>query len=555
MKCEHKDCKKNAEYHYCEGKQASDISTDITMSNRSLCALHISQLLDSGEVVSCFNCGGYHAGDSIKKLNDWIELVPHKKIQESLRINYATTLGLKRYCIHCFKGIVESFTQNREFRDEFPIEKCQLGCGRGDSWEYVLRTNTFAKNAHNFVVMGKGLNARRVCEICTKKVSPCTCCGRVVVKKDSFDKYGCRFCTNVNMHTVESYNFVPLYYPKFVTKNDPANAPTFGMEFEFYVGDRDRNLISGLLHTAIPPDSRFMCKHDGSVDPGFEVVTMPMTRSFLSEGGEALLYKIFQVMRDLVPDISNLVDSHPNCGLHVHLGRECLTPLQIYKMASFSYANVINLCKIGRREPNQYCKTDVLRSISDQVIRKGGKDERYRIVNLTNDNTIEFRFFKGTTNIHEVLTAIEFVDSLRLWCAKASMKDKSWSKYFEFISERYSKFQNLLTHISKIGVKEFKDQKEKAPSKSRPAENMQELVENLRINPNVWLNEVPQAGVNVWAIERLQGIQPRQPQPQLAPEGQQRLVREQIEVGREFANRWIVQEYHDELVVEEEDEF
>jgi hypothetical protein len=250
-------------------------------------------------------------------------------------------------------------------------------------------------------------------------------------------------------------------YPIFNAKGDRITMPTFGMELEFYVGrdengrNRDRDLIAGLIHKLVPPKDRYMFKHDGTVRPGFEIVTMPMTRNYLEDSD--LIPKILKTMTELVPDISRNIREHPYCGLHVHVGRKYLLPLQIYKMAAFCYINKDNLTLIGRRELNEYCKSHISRYLPDQVKRRGIKDERYSLINLVNHNTVEFRFFKGTTDINDIWVAIEFVDSLRAWCGKSGIKDRLWSIYYQYILNNKNLYLHLIKHIQAVGIDQFED--------------------------------------------------------------------------------------------------
>jgi len=164
-----------------------------------------------------------------------------------------------------------------------------------------------------------------------------------------------------------------------------------------------------------------ICKSDGSIVHGFELVTAPAPLDVHRERFAKLLSK----------RLDDLTCQSGRCGMHVHASRAPLTQLQIGKLMVFinDPNNKAFVKAIAGRDSNQYSKI-IPKKVKD--VRIDNRD-RYQAINLTNRHTIEFRLFKGTTNLQSVLRNLEFVAASIEWANNTSMRQLGWRDFCEYV--------------------------------------------------------------------------------------------------------------------------
>jgi hypothetical protein len=169
-------------------------------------------------------------------------------------------------------------------------------------------------------------------------------------------------------------------------------------------------------------------KHDGSLNRGFEIVTMPASLNAHMDKNMFDYEKAFNVLRR-VGFRSHDTDT---CGLHVHMSRSFFGKSEFERMkrAAFmmiilenNWANVVRFARRNRGEIEQWAskknmkKTknhyksdeDVVRDFSSEY---GIHDDRYVALNLCNRHTFELRIFKGTLIADTYLATLQFVSNL-----------------------------------------------------------------------------------------------------------------------------------------------
>lgn len=188
----------------------------------------------------------------------------------------------------------------------------------------------------------------------------------------------------------------------------------FGLELEVQLRSGNLNKKLAEVHEALNHETTELGEYcfferDGSIGEGFEIVTQPAGIDTHRE----------RLSRFLESDaIKRGLRSHEGgaCGLHVHVGREYLTQAQIYRVQSFlnNRANEELVRKIARRYDNGYCRYHGhLAKLSPM-----GKHstERYEALNVTNNETVEFRIFRGSLRFESVMAALEFCNALLTFC-------------------------------------------------------------------------------------------------------------------------------------------
>ena len=183
-----------------------------------------------------------------------------------------------------------------------------------------------------------------------------------------------------------------------------------GVELEVECGDESRSACASAVNDVVNKEGRMMFfENDGSLSHGFEMITQPMSLPAHRE--------LFKFLNQ--PGLTKGMRSHATstCGLHVHVSRSGLTPLQIQKIVAFvnSPDNEWFIRALARRYSTGYC------NIKEKKIGNGihTSFDRYEAVNLTNSKTIEFRIFRGSLKYEAVIAAIEFCHAVIEFCRPA----------------------------------------------------------------------------------------------------------------------------------------
>ncbi len=293
-----------------------------------------------------------------------------------------------------------------------------------------------------------GSDSVPLCENCYyDHYTSCNHCGRIIHRDDAYYEtddseepycYSCyqRYCSNKSIRDYY-YKPEPIFY-------DSGNR-FFGVELEVdNAGEIDENAESvmhiangnGLVH--------IYCKHDGSLDEGFEIVTHPMT----------LNYHINEMpwkgMLTRLKNLSYLSHQAGTCGLHVHVNRDSLG--ETYEDQEVCIARILffvekhweELLKFSRRTNSQlnrwaarYGYKDRPKDILDHA-KCGGNNGRYSCVNLENSNTIEFRMFRGTLKYNTIIATLQLVNrvcDVAFALSDEEIKSLSWTSFVSGCTE------------------------------------------------------------------------------------------------------------------------
>jgi len=192
-----------------------------------------------------------------------------------------------------------------------------------------------------------------------------------------------------------------------------SNRRAFGCELEIQVTSGPVNTAAGRVHDAVNPSGEVgeYCyfERDGSIGTGFEMVTQPA-------GLDVHREKFAKFLQDR--EMKRGMRSHEggSCGFHVHVGRECLTQGQIYRIQSFlnDVRNEGLIKKIARRYQSGYSKFKPEMAKFSPHGKANG--DRYEAVNVTGSETIEFRIFRGSLRYESIMAALEFVNAVLDFC-------------------------------------------------------------------------------------------------------------------------------------------
>lgn len=214
----------------------------------------------------------------------------------------------------------------------------------------------------------------------------------------------------------------------------------FGVELEIESKvDRHSKIqsIHDVVNLGNEVGTRCFFERDGSLTQGFEIVTQPMGLDLHSNFWSWLQKK--ELVQGLRSHNTN------TCGLHVHVSRNVLQQLQLNKMITFVNHpdNAKLIQSIARRYDTNYAQIKV-KTVSNAT----ENCDRYDAINIntTDRKTVEFRIFKGTLKYQSVMAAIQFVNSLTLFCSQDHF-DLSTERFLEFISKQPDN-EHLLPYIN-----------------------------------------------------------------------------------------------------------
>ena len=245
------------------------------------------------------------------------------------------------------------------------------------------------------------------------------------------DAHGCNYCDNcyeyIDNGCIKDYHDHKMHYINNTKIKDTVNnSLTFGFELEVEAGNYTTcGDMSQILYDNM--DGFTVYESDGSLDNGFEIISVPYDIEFYKESGQDLINNMLDLL------VKNKFKSHDTttCGLHVHVGRQGLGNTfkerhdNVLKVACIIEYFKPQLTLFSRRKEgqlNRWCKF-VTSGIDKEELTKEkiiniveDNKGRYNALNLNNEPTIEFRLFRGTLKKESFLATLELVNNICKYC-------------------------------------------------------------------------------------------------------------------------------------------
>ncbi len=291
--------------------------------------------------------------------------------------------------------------------------------------------NELSHNDHSYSTEHNGT----VCEGCYEsEYFTCSNCDETLHNDNHGDDGVCTNCARSEDSPIQDYS--TRIETKFYGKT--ASGIRFGVELEVECKKGDKEAHA---EKALETMGEFcICKHDGSLHNGFEIVSQPATVEEHKKRWKDF-FEINWSERGLRSWDTT------TCGMHVHVSRKPLSDLTIAKALVFinGHQNQNFITKIAGRGENSYCKIKqkTYRDVKQRV-------ERYEALNLCNSKTIEFRIFKGSLKKETFFKNLEFCEALIEFCSPAqrSLLDcQSVNVFVTFIVENKKRWPFLHTFI------------------------------------------------------------------------------------------------------------
>ena len=348
----------------------------------------------------------------------------------------------KLICSVCGKTLTEETANHFEgqimCKDCFELKTAVCDCCGDRIWEEDARGNS------NVVL----------CNHCYEyNYTNCEECGALIHNDSAYydnsdsDYPYCYSCyERLFKSSIKSYNYKPepIFYG--------SGSLYMGVELEIDDGGEDNANADKLMCIANDVGERIYCKHDGSIENGFEIVSHPMSLEY--HLNDMSWQKIF----DKAKAMGYTSHSNSTCGIHCHLNRSAFG--STYEAEEEAIARVVFLVEkfwdklliFSRRTEANMNRWASRYGISSNTkdTYKNAKDNhygRYVAVNLENDNTIEFRLFRGTLRYETFVAVLQLVYEIcrfAIMLTDTEAENISWN---EFVSKIDPNKKELLQYL------------------------------------------------------------------------------------------------------------
>lgn len=237
------------------------------------------------------------------------------------------------------------------------------------------------------------------------------------------------------------------------------NQPLYlGLELEIEADDDD-NL--GELLDFIP--NWMMAKEDSSLDDnlGLELVTKPLGLQDQRINWASFISTVRRT--------SNAPDD--NYGLHVHISKNCMSKVEQARIVKFvcNQSHRDFMVKLSRRghvnNLARWCSIEENNITTDYFFsyrcpnKNVKSNTKYKAVNTSTDDTLEFRLFASTTNYIKIMEALEFCQSIAHYVVDTRKEVVhsiiSLTRYAQWLEGKTSYehiYKNLTEYLSSVNT-------------------------------------------------------------------------------------------------------
>ena len=356
------------------------------------------------------------------------------------------------YCYHCKTEF--NLSDLILFEDEFYCDDCLefITTICDDCCERIATNDAITDESHC------------LCQGCYESnYSTCEECGAIIYNNDCNNLDNYTFCNDCYQKELEkkpihSYDYKPMLIFYGYNKYNRF----FGIELEVDLGEgnhfscddeKEEDAIEILKIANNSSEKYIYIKNDCSLSNGFEIVSHPMTLEYHKEN-----FKWQEIMQKLI-SIGYKSHKTNTCGLHCHINRSTFGPTTdiqeevIARIIYFVEHHWSEMLRFSRRTEyqmrkwaNRYgMKAKPYEFIEDLKYRN---KDRYSCVNTCNEDTLEFRLFKGTLKYNTFIAALQLVNricDIAISMSDERIADLSWH---DFVGELdCEKYKELITYL------------------------------------------------------------------------------------------------------------
>lgn len=400
-------------------RHLSTVYNTFIRSNFVSCDLCGTPLSNEADVLNCVRIGDdesvTHMCDSCRQNIEQCTVCGRYRMRDAMvRVNYN-----ERICADCFEQTRSDWIECDECHGMYSEDDMRM-IGRADNGAVVTA----------------------ICNICYDNIS----------SSDLMHSWN---------YKPDRYNF--LHGDAKQRHSEERGKRYIGVEIEMDKGDRN-GFMRGCHMDAIVNGygNMFYFMHDGSLENGVEVTTMPIELDYALNGYP------FDFIHEQAVKYGMRSHDTKTCGLHLHINK-----LSIGSKNNTSFDLVIakllllfdkfydELCYFGRRlnkksahrwadKPNAYIeKRDTSRDVTDKIERSAYN--HYKAVNMSPSFTVEIRLWKGTHNPNTIRATIDFTSAMLDMCencALSTIYDMDWDTFVAY-TLKYTKLDITKDYLRK----------------------------------------------------------------------------------------------------------
>ena len=310
-----------------------------------------------------------------------------------------------------------------------------------------------------------------ICSNCREDYSYCNNCGCIIHADEAYYTDDGAYCENCYRpeedNVLHSYHFdgdESDYDMPYLGESTRQVDPLLGVEAEMDKGGKDEEKIQSIKE-ALGEEYCVACE-DGSLDDGFELISCPanlVSHQNKLEWGNAF---------DTALRFGYRGHDGGTCGLHVHIDRKFfngskLSSTEIEGAMFIVLKNNIDwIKKFSRRFSYNYCQINgeddgvTIKDMGKYNEKWSNKEvynrrDRYKAINFSRSDTIEFRIFRGTLNIETFYATLEFVDMFARLVKFCDSLEKAMEidlySFVDFAIRAYG-YEDFVNYGMKIGI-------------------------------------------------------------------------------------------------------
>ena len=287
----------------------------------------------------------------------------------------------------------------------------------------------------------------RICHGCYERgdYGRCCDCGDLYSTSDlnyDEDEDYCDDCYRVRQgdadRAIHQYAYKPpwIYHrSRFDRMRNDLDSFFLGVELEVENtsgGLHDNNDTARTLKELVP----IICKQDGSINNGFELVFHPQTYAYATNDGRQGIEDCLQTLRQ------RRFSGHNYGGMHVHVSLCAFSRLHLYKFHQL-FRNARSLfAAISQRKPaklEQWATFTMPETPNCNV-------ERYSALNYTR-HTVEIRIFNSTIRTDRFYKNLETVKAAIDYAKQCSLRELDAHNFLGFVMQNRGRYRNLATFL------------------------------------------------------------------------------------------------------------
>lgn len=303
------------------------------------------------------------------------------------------------------------------------------------------------------LIIPADIKGQSFCKKCLThtRARKCSKCGSYY-----YNSCPCRRKKRTQTLDVLEYNAKEIYKPFKASENDNI---LIGIELELEFPENDSSSPRDMSWSRYVNDAMkeikkqewIYFKRDGSITNGLEIVTQPLGWEWIRNNQDSL-----SIFEKLIGDGFRSKNTN-TCGLHVHISKDLFKTLHLGKFVLFHYNNLPFIQLIAERgwgSISRWARFDSsLSTIIGEIERKHGQ-ERHSLVNLSNPETVECRYYRGSLDLASIMKAIEFTVCLYQYTRETSLAESNKIRNFiSYLNNNKKEFPYLWEFLGPVRSK------------------------------------------------------------------------------------------------------